>query len=1034
MFNFYSTLKKSRGGELQRSAIVLFTAIALLFSVNANAQKVTVTGTVSDANGPMVGVTVLEKGSSSNGVITDIDGKYRISVPSSAELVFESLGYTAQTIAVGSKTVINVVLVESSQSLDAVVVTAYGTQKKASIVGAIQTVEPGALEIGGSTDRLSNNLAGQIAGVIAYKPSGEPGYDSSSFWIRGVSSYQGTTTPLVLVDGIERTLDDLDVEQIESFSVLKDASASAMYGVRGANGVIVINTKRGKVGKPTVSIRVEQALQAPTKLPEFASAADDMTLQNELFAEVNNGRNVWDPTIIERTRRGYDPELYPDVNWLDAVTKGMQENTRATINVNGGSERVRYSFVATYFRESGIMAVDENVPFDTSTKLNKFTVRSNVDVNITKTTVLGISIGGYMQHLRKSAASTDNVFNWAFETPAYVHPTIYSDGTIPNRANRVNPWAEATQSGYTRDNAFKIESLVTLDQKLDMITEGLSLNAKFSFDNFQNKYSNRKKSIRYYNVATGRDEYGNLINQLIQSGDEFLGHEQGGGFGNNRTYVEASVHYNRIFNEKHNVDALFLYMQDGYDDGGIQPYRHQGISGRLSYNYDNRYVAEFNFGYNGSENFAKGHRFGFFPSGAIGWIISEEPWMESVKDVLSTLKIRASLGLAGNDAIGGSRRFAYITTINAGGGSFTWGHQGAAYTRDFVREGEIGIPTLTWETVRKANVGLEIGLWNELNLQLDVFDEYRSNIFIQRNNTVPTQIGFMNTPWANYGIVDNKGFEVSLTWNHRFNKDFQMQLRGTASYAKNWIRERDEAESLKGTHRSATNRSINEHTGYIAMRLYEDTDFIDGKLNPELPQPELGLDVQPGDIMYADLNEDGKITAMDITYLGHTTAPRFVYGFGANFVLKNFDLGFFFQGVADAYKVIGGSTYFLPASGQGVFGNSYSNLNDRWTVDNPSQDVFWPRLHYNSTAHNSASSTWWLKNMAFLRLKNIELGYSLPKSVVEKMHLSSLRFYVSGNDLLTFSGFKLWDPEISTTTGLRYPTMKSVQFGIDLKF
>ena len=1033
MFNFYSSLKKRRGGELYHSVVVLFTAIATLFAVNANAQKITVTGTVTDANGPMVGVTVLEKGSSSNGVITDIDGNYRINVPASAELVFESIGYTAQTIAVGSKTVINVVLVESAQSLDAVVVTAYGTQKKASIVGAIQTVEPGALEIGGSTDRLSNNLAGQIAGVIAYKPSGEPGYDSSQFWIRGVSSYTGTTAPLVLVDGIERTLDDLDVEQIESFSVLKDASASAMYGVRGANGVIVINTKRGKVGKPVVSIRVEQALQAPTKLPEFLRAADEMELQNELYAEENGGKYTWDPQIIERTRMGYDPDIYPDVNWLEAVTKSMQENTRATVNVNGGSERVRYSFVATYFRESGIMAVDESLPFDTSTKLNKFTVRSNVDVNITKTTVLGISIGGYMQHLRKSAASTDSVFGWAFETPSYVHPTIYSDGTIPRRSQRVNPWGEATQSGYTRGNSFKIESLVTLDQKLDMITEGLSLNAKFSFDNYQSKYSNRKKAVRYYDVATGRDDHGNLIHNLQQSGDEFLGHEAGGAHGNHRTYVEASLHYNRIFNDKHNLDALLLYMQDGYDSGSTQPYRHQGISGRLSYNYDNRYVAEFNFGYNGSENFAPGHRYGFFPSGAIGWIISEEPWMESAKDVLSTLKIRASLGLAGNDSIGG-RRFAYITTINAGGGSFTWGQQGAAYTRDFVREGEIGIPSLTWETVRKANVGIEIGLWNELNLQLDVFDEYRSNIFIQRSNTVPTQIGFQATPYANYGIVDNKGFEVALTWTHRFNQDFTMQLRGTASYAKNWVRERDEAASLKGTYRSATNRSINEHMGYIAMRLYEDADFVDGKLNPELPSPELGLEVQPGDIMYADLNEDGVITAMDRTYLGHTSAPRFVYGFGANFVLKNFDFGFFFQGVADAYKVIGGNNYFLPASGQGVFGNSYSNANDRWTVENPSQNVFWPRLHYNNTTHNLQGSTWWMKNMAFLRLKNIELGYSLPKSVVEKIHLGGLRFYVSGNDLFTISGFKLWDPELDTTTGLRYPTMKSVQFGLDLKF
>ena len=1033
MVSFYSFFKNVGGGKLRSSVISAFTAVALLFTVNANAQKITVRGTVTDENGPIIGATVVEKGNETNGVNTDIDGKYTLSVPASAELVFESIGYKSQTVKVGSKTTINVKLEEDNQRLDDVVVTAYGTQKKASIVGAIQTVEPGNLEVGTSS-RLSNNLAGQIAGVIAYKPSGEPGYDQSSFWIRGISSYTGTTTPLVLVDGIERTLDDLDVEQIESFSVLKDASASAMYGVRGANGVIVITTKRGKVGKPTVSVRVEQSLQAPTKLPKFASAAEDMELQNLLYAEANNGAYTWSPELIERTRNGYDPDLYPDVNWLETVTRGMADNTRATVNVNGGSERVRYSLVATYFREKGIMAVDDSLPFDTGTKLNKFTVRSNVDVNITKTTVLGISIGGYMQHLRKSAASTTDVFNWAFETPSYVHPPIYSDGDIPVRPGRVNPWAAATQSGYTRENSFKIESLVSLDQRLDMITEGLSLNAKFSFDNYQNKYSNRTKGVRYYDVAVARDEYGNLIKNMTSAGDEFLGHSAGGGFGNNRTYLEASIHYNRLLGEKHNVDALFLYMQDGYDSGDVQPYRHQGISGRLSYNFDNRYVAEFNFGYNGSENFLKGHRYGFFPSGAIGWIISEEPWMAGVKNVLSTLKLRASLGLAGNDSIGG-RRFAYMTTINTKNGGYAWGHQSSRYYVDGVTEGHTGISDLTWETVRKANVGLEIGLWNELNVQVDFFDEYRSDIFIQRSNTVPTQIGFMTTPYANYGIVDNKGFEASLTWNHRFNKDFQMQLRGTASYAKNWIRERDEAESLKGTYRSATNRSVNEHTGYIALRLYEDSDFINGELDPSLPLPALGLlNVQPGDIMYADLNGDDIINDLDITYLGRTSAPRFVYGFGGNFVFKNVDFGFFFQGVADAYKILGGNSYFLPGSGGGIFGNVYANYNDRWTPENPSQDVFWPRLHYGSTSHSSVSSTWWLKNMSFLRLKNIELGYSLPKAWTDKMHLKGLRVFVSGNDLVTFSGFKLWDPELDTRTGLKYPTMKSVQFGIDLNF
>ncbi len=1031
MVNFYSFLRNVGEGKFRSTVISVFAVALVLFSVNANAQQLTVTGTVTDANGPMVGVTVIEKGNETNGVMTDIDGKYSIKVPASAEIVFESIGYQSQTVKVGSKTVINVKMEESTQRLDDVVVTAYGTQKRASIVGAIQSVEPENLDVG-TTSNISNTLAGQIAGIIAYRPSGEPGYDASSFWIRGISSYQGTTTPLVLVDGIERTLDDLDVEQIESFSVLKDASASAMYGVRGANGVIVITTKRGKIGKPSVNFRIEQSIQTPTMLPEFAGAADYMDLLNELYAdEKGEGSYVYAPSVIERTRTGYDPELYPDVNWLESITNNLAENTRATLNVNGGSEILRYSLVATYFREHGIMAVDPNVDFDTATRLNKFTVRSNVDVNITKTTLLGISIGGYLQQLRKSAQSTDTAFDIAFQTPSFVHPPIYDNGAIPIRSGRNNPWAEQTQKGYSRVTDSKLETLVTLDQKLDFITEGLSANVKFAFDNYQSKTLTRSKTPDYYNVATTRDENGELILEISSYGQEFLGTSASGTYGNNRTYLEGSIHYNRTFGQKHNVEGLLLYMQDSYDSGSYQPYRHQGFSGRLSYNFDNRYVAEFNFGYNGSENFAKGQRYGFFPSGAIGWIISEEPFFKPAKHIFSTLKLRASLGLAGNDQIGG-RRFAYITTIKEGQDGYTWGYQGG-YSRNGVTEGDPGISDLSWETVRKANVGIEIGLFNELNLQFDVFDEYRTDIFIQRSS-IPTQNGFISTPYANYGIVDNKGFEAALTWSHRFNKDFYMQLRGTASYAKNWVRERDEAESLKGTYRSATNRSVNEHYGYIALRLYEDADFINGSLDSSLPQPELGATPMPGDIMYADLNGDGVITEMDKTYLGHTTAPRFVYGFGGNFVYKNLDFNVFFQGVGDAYKIIGnGSNYFLPGSGQGILGNPYSNYQDRWTVDNPSQDVFWPRLHYTSTINN-LPSTWWLKNMSFLRLKNVEIGYSLPKSWIEKIRLKKLRVYVSGNDLLTFSPFDMWDPEIDTATGLRYPGMKSVVFGIDLNF
>ena len=440
---------------------------------------------------------------------------------------------------------------------------------------------------------------------------------------------------------------------------------------------------------------------------------------------------------------------------------------------------------------------------------------------------------------------------------------------------------------------------------------------------------------------------------------------------------------------------------------------------------------EFNFGYNGSENFAKGQRFGFFPSGAIGWLMSEEHWMEPAREVLSKLKLRASIGLVGNDNIGGSRRFAYLTTINADAGGYNWGYKGDVYYTG-VQEGEVGVTDLTWETSRKANVGFELGLYNDLDLQVDFFQELRSNIFMQRN-TIPTQAGFISTPYANFGKVDNRGVDLSATYNHRFANGLQLSLRGTFTYAKNTILEIDEPESIKGTYRSQTGQSINTLYGYTADGLYTAEDFdASGKLLSSLPTPELGAVVRPGDIKYIDMNGDGKINEEDKGYIGGTNDPRIVYGFGGNLSWYGVDINVFFQGTGDAWRIIGGSNYFIPGSGQGVLGNVYANYNDRWTEENPSQDVFWPRLSESTNTNNNVASTWWKKDMSFLRLKTLEVGYSLPKKALEAMHAKKFRISLSGNNLFCFSKFKMWDPELSTNDGLRYPTMRSGMISIEM--
>lgn len=1007
-----------------------FLLIAVLFPV-WSAAAIRISGTVTDPdNEPLPGVTIMEVGTK-NGTSTDVDGNFFIDVANkNATLHLSYIGFKDKEVKVGKSTILRIVMDPDLSELQEVVVVGYGTQQKASVVGSITTIEPEKLRVN-STRSMTGNLAGQLAGIIAYRPTGEPGYDSSSFWIRGISSFAGGTSPLVLIDGVERSLDDIDPAEIESFSILKDASASAMYGVRGANGVILVNTKRGKVGAPTVTFRVEQSFRKPTKLPEFIGAAEHMTLINNLA-----GRTIFPQQRIDRTASGYDPDLYPDIDWVDALTKDLSENTRANLSIAGGSDFLRYSLTGSYFRETGNLNRDENLPYDTSTGLQKYNVRANVDMDLTKTTLVRFNVGGYLQNLRKNSSSTTDVFNYAFETVPFVHPPIYSDGRIPVDSGRVNPWAMLTQTGYSRQTKSQIQSLVSVEQDLKMLTPGLKVRALFSFDVYNCKIHYADRTPVYYGIASGRDVEGNLIHTEPSNtgGSDFLNHHNGVEYGTTRTYFEAAATYNRLFNNLHRVDALLLFNRDSYDKGGIQPYHHQGLAGRASYTYDSRYVAEFNFGYNGSENFAPGHRYGFFPSGAIGWVISNESFMADLTPKINKLKLRASVGQVGNDDIGSSRRFAYITTINQSVDGYRFGPTNGYFRGDGIREGDVGVSNLTWETVTKYNLGIEAGLWNALDIQLDVFKEDRKDIFMQRR-IIPTQVGFATTPYANFGKVKNHGLEAEINYHQNFGQDWTVGLRGTFTYAKNEVVEYDDPESVKGTYRSQTGQSIGSLYGYWADGLYTADDFdSEGKLLPGLPVSELSADIRPGDIKYKDMNGDGVINSRDQGYIGGVTTPRLIYGFGGNLRFKNVDFNFFFQGTGDSYRMISVGSNIIPGSGMGTMYNIFANYTDSWNDEVQSQDVFWPRLTYGKNTQNQVSSTWWKKNMSFLRLKTVELGYTLPKSFTRKYGSSNTRVYVSGNDLFYLSKFKLWDPELDTGTGLKYPTMRSIMVGLDFKF
>ena len=703
-----------------------------------------VVGNVTDEKGePLIGVSIFMKTDSTVNAITDMNGAYSIAVPDKyAELSFRYIGFVPKNEKVDNRRVLNVIMVEDVGQLDEVVVVAYGAQKKESVVGSITTIEPAKLNV--STSRsLSNNLAGTVTGVIGVQRSGEPGYDNSSFWIRGISTFQDVgKDPLVLVDGIERSLDNIDVEEIESFSVLKDAAASAVYGVRGANGVILINTKRGHVGKPRVVVKSEFAFTQPIKLPNYIGAADYMQLLDDVL--VDTGQSPMYADRIAKTRAGYDPDLYPDVNWIDAISRDHAANQRVTVDVSGGSENLRYSFVAAVYNERGILTRDKSLDWDPTIKLQRYNVRSNVDLKLSPTTQVRFNIGGYLQDRNSSPESTDQIFSRAFRFTPFMFPTRYSSGEIPAWQEEGNPWAMATQRGFARSSASKIETLFSLEQDLKFLTPGLKLRGTFSFDRYSTGKVTRSKTIEYWNAASGRNEEGELILALKQQGSNFLGTSTSAEYGNKSIYMEASLNYDRTFVNKHAVSAMLLFNRRHYDDGAALPYRNQGLAGRTSYTYNGRYVAEFNFGYNGTENFAKGKRYGFFPSAAVGWIVSEESFMQPLRNTISKLKLRASYGQVGNANLQG-RRFAYISTILDQWDDvpylYRWGLDGD-YGRNGMVEGDFGIPDLTWEIVNKANVGLELGLFNGMvDLQVDLFDERRNNILVELNS-IPATSGF----------------------------------------------------------------------------------------------------------------------------------------------------------------------------------------------------------------------------------------------------------------------------------------------------
>lgn len=1027
-------------------------------STEQQQNKRKISGRVTDIKGePLIGVNVTVDGDA-NGSITNMDGLYEIFVTKkSVVLKFTYIGFKTSEIRTNASTnIYDVTLEEQVNELEETVIVGYGTQRKISNIGAQSSMKMEDIKTPSAS--LTTTLAGRLAGVVAVQRTGEPGKDAADIWIRGIST-PNTSSPLVLVDGVERSFNDIDPEDIESLTTLKDASATAVYGVRGANGVILIKTKPGKVGKPTVSADYYESFTRFTKMVDLADGITYMNAANEAMR--NDGiATKYTEDQIRNTIAGKDPYLYPNVDWLKEIFNDWGHNRRVNVNVRGGSEKVAYYASVSYFNETGMTVTDKNInTYDSKMKYSRYNFTTNLNIDVTPTTKVEIGAQGYLGEGNYPAISSADLYNAAMSISPVEYPKMffvngeaYVPGTSTNN-NFNNPYSQATRRGYDNLTKNQIYSNLRVTQNLDMLTKGLKLTAMYAFDVYNEIHVHQDRAESTYNfldTSVPYDMNGQPILQRIYEGSNVLSYKQETS-GNKKTYLEASLNYDRTFNDDHRVSALFLFNQQSkllYPKGTLEdaiPYRMMGIAGRATYSWKDRYFAEFNIGYNGAENFSPKHRFGTFPAFGVGWVVSNEKFWQPLSKAVSFLKIRYTDGKVGNSEVS-DRRFMYLDQMKENGDyGYKFGPNGTKWAGYETVNMAVD---LIWEESRKQELGIDLKLFNDdLSIVFDLFKERRENILLKREHSMPSFLGYnTSAPYGNIGIIENKGFDGTIEYNKRINKDWVIALRGNVTFNKDkWIQ--GELPEQKYEWMNQYGRNINGAKGYVAEGLFTQAEIDDmarweslsaanKAITPKPFASQFGT-VKAGDIKYKDLNNDGQIDAYDQTYISRGDVPTTVYGFGFTVGWKDLSVGMMFQGVAGAERVLNGSS-INPFNGGGGSGNLYSNIDDRWTEENPDQNAFYPRLSYGSettsSINNFQKSTWWVRNMNFLRLKTLQLSYNLPKPWVNKVHLKNAAVYVMGTNLFTLSRFKLWDPELNTDNGASYPNTTSYSVGINFTF
>lgn len=1018
-----------------------------------------VRGTVIDEMGqPLIGVSIRVQGGTT-GVVTDMDGAFEIAVQANDRLEFTYIGMQSQTIKVGTQKIINVTMHEDSEALDEVTVVAFAKQKKESVVASVSTIKPTELKVPSSN--LTTSFAGRIAGVISYQRSGEPGQDNADFFVRGVTTFGYGNKPLILIDGIEMSSTDLarlNTDDIESFSIMKDANATALYGARGANGVIYVKTKQGKAGKTKVNVRAEGTISAPSREIELADNVTYMRLYNE-------GVQNRDPFAalpfstkkIELTARGDDPIAYPSVNWRDMLFKDYTFNQRYNMNISGGGEKVQYYIAGQYSKDTGILQSDKANNFDNNINLQTYAVRSNTTMDFGKYTKATVRVhatfndykgpleGGADYYLMSLKASPVHFLPYYEKDESHKYSKHVMFGNYEKNALYLNPYAKMV-SGFKESKESTIVAQIELEQDFAFILDGLKGRALANVNRYS-YFDSRRSFVPFYYQATRTgdgDLY--LIDLNEETGREYLDYSGGDKNVTSSMYFEGQLSYSKTFAKKHDVSGMLVYtmresLTPASDLQNALPSRNMGLSGRFTYGFDTRYFAEFNFGYNGSERFDKNNRFGFFPAIGLGYMISNESFYPSgLKKVISNLKFKYTWGKVGNDQIGDvNDRFFYLSRVNPSddGMGYTFGSD-FNYSRPGVSISRYADPNICWEVATKQDWGIELTLFHDkVNIQADYFREKREKILMDRA-FIPTTMGLQAAVRANVGEASGEGFEFSIDANHYINKDWWVSGRANFTYAVGRYEHYEEPDYSATPWLSHNGQKIGQVWGLVAERLFVDEYEVNNS-----PKQTFG-DYGPGDIKYKDINGDFVIDEKDFVPIGYPTSPEIIYGFGFSTGYKGLDVSCFFQGSGrSSFWIDPWSTAPFIESGEDKYsylsGTKHPNAllkvwaDNHWTRENQNSYALWPRMSDQAVNNNFQTSTWFMRDGTFLRFKTLEIGYTLPQRLTRKAGIEMLRFYVSGNNLACWSNFKLWDPEMAGN-GLGYPIQRVYNVGVNIEF